>query len=151
MASPYRAVLSGAKIIGAAALLAALLCFQPGAATAQSRPEVDPLTQADIDAYIFLLPRLARGLDSDQKAELLREAGLGPRRAAYVTAKIAVTQALVSGLLSSSQMTADQVSPQLHPSAEELTLVNDNLASLVRAQQAARQAAAQPPSQGPRP
>lgn len=113
--------------------------------------EGGPLTQADIDGYVYLLPRLVGEAerDPDQGARLLREAGLSRQRAAYVGAKIAVAQALVSGLLSSSQMTSDKVPLYLQPSAEELALVNDNLAFLVKAQQAARQAVDRGPGSTP--
>jgi hypothetical protein len=105
------------------------------------------LTQADIDGYIYLLPRLVGEAEQEpeQGARLLREAGLSRQRAAYVGAKVAIAQALVSGLLSSSQLTSDNVPLHLQPSAEELTLVNDNLASLVKAQQAARRVAVKTP------
>ena len=106
-----------------------------------------PLTQADIDAYVYILPRLAgeAGQDPQAAALLMREAGITRKRAAYVGAKITVTQALASGLISTGQLHDDQVPVYLQPSTAELTLVNDNLASLVKAQQAARQAAASRP------
>lgn len=131
----------------ALALLLAGGWLWPGHCAAQGRAEHGPLTQADIDGYIYLLPRLVgeSGRDSERGAGLLREAGLSRGRAAYVGAKVAIAQALVSGLLSSSQLTMDQVPLHLQPSAEELTLVNDNLASLVKAQEAARRAAGSSP------
>lgn len=100
-----------------------------------------------------MLPRLAGEPEQDPEegARLLREAGLSRRRAAYVGAKLAIAQALVSGLLSSSQLTADKVPLRLQPSAEELSLVNDNLTSLLQAQQEARQAAARAPEAAPSP
>lgn len=123
----------------------------PGLGSAQARTDYGPLTQADIDGYIYLLPRLVSGVEQDpeQGLRLLREAGLSRQRAAYVGAKVAIAQALVSGLLSSSQLTSDNVPLHLQPSAEELTLVNDNLASLVKAQEAARRAAALAPEDAP--
>lgn len=137
----------------ALALLLAGCWLWPWLGWAQSRTDYGPLTQADIDGYIYLLPRLVGEAEqvSEQGAGLLREAGLSRQRAAYVGAKVAIAQALVSGLLSSSQLTSDNVPIHLQPSAEELTLVNDNLASLVKAQQAARRAAAQPPAALPSP
>lgn len=134
-------------IAWALALLLAGGCLWPGVGSAQSRVEHGPLTQADIDGYIYLLPRLVgeSGRNSERGAGLLREAGLSRGRAAYVGAKVAIAQALVSGLLSSSQLTTDKVPLHLQPSAEELTLVIDNLGSLVKAQEAARRAAAPSP------
>lgn len=128
------------------------LCW-PGAGAAQDRTDNGRLTQADLDGYIYLLPRLVGQAEEgpEQGSSLLREAGLSRRRAAYVGAKVAIAQALVSGILSSSQLTDDKVPLHLQPSAEELTLVNDNLASLVKAQQAARRAAARAPESVPSP
>jgi hypothetical protein len=125
----------------------------PGAGLAQGQAEYGPLTQADLDGYIYLLPHLVGQTERDpeQGARLLKEAGLSRRRAAYVGAKVAIAQALVSGLLSSSQLTTDKVPPHLQPSAEELTLVNDNLTSLVKAQEAARRSAARTPETAPVP
>ena len=106
-----------------------------------------PLTQTDIDGYVYLTPRLAgtAGRHPDQAVEILKQSGLTRRRAVYVGAKVAVTQALVSGLISPGQLEEQKVPPALRPSTEELQLVTRNLGSLVRAQAQARQAAAQPP------
>jgi hypothetical protein len=126
-------------------ILAALMPVgRLGADDAALMASEGPLTQADLDAYVYILPKMAgqAGQDPQAAALLLRETGLTRRRAAYIGAKIAVTQALASGLLSTGQLHDDQAPLYLQPSTAELTLVNDNLASLLKAQEAARQAAA---------
>ncbi len=109
-----------------------------------SRAFGGPLTQADVDGYMYLLPRLAEvdRKDPEHGARLLRESGLSRARAAYVGAKITIAQALATGLLSTGQLTDEQVPAHLRPSAEEIALIQANLTSLVRAQEAARRAAA---------
>lgn len=103
-----------------------------------------PLTQADLDGYVYLTPRLLgeAAKDPDTAARLLSEAGLGRRRAVYVGAKIAVTQAMITGALTPDQLDKEKVPLYLRPSAEELALVQRNLTSLTQAQVAARRAAA---------
>ncbi|MDR1044826.1 MAG: hypothetical protein LBP33_06880 [Candidatus Adiutrix sp.] len=126
-------------------MLAALMpAARLGADDAALMASEGPLTQADLDAYVYMLPKMAgqAGQDPQAAALLFKEAGLTRRRAAYIVAKITVTQALASGLVSTGQLHDDQVPAYLQPSTAELTLVNDNLASLVKAQEAARQAAA---------
>lgn len=105
-----------------------------------------PLTQTDIDGYVYLTPRLAGpdGRNPDQAVSILKQSGLTRRRAVYVGAKVAVTQALVSGLMSPAQLEEQKVPPSLRPSTEELQLVTRNLGSLVQAQNQARRAAALP-------
>jgi hypothetical protein len=104
-----------------------------------------PLTQADIDSYVYLTPRLAgpAGQNPDQAVEIFKQSGFTRRRAVFVGAKVAVTQALASGLMSQTQLEEQKVPLPLRPSAEELQLVTRNLDSLVEAQDQARQAAAQ--------
>jgi hypothetical protein len=104
-----------------------------------------PLTQADIDSYVYLTPRLAgpAGQNPDKAVEIFRRSGFTRSRAVFVGAKVAVTQALASGLMSQTELEEQKVPLPLRPSAEELQLVTRNLDSLVQAQDQARQAAAQ--------
>ncbi len=140
-------------------LLLALLLIGVGWAGVQARAQTPapmpdpsamanegPLTQGDIDGYVYLTPRLAGpdGRNPDQAAAVLKQSGLTRRRAVYVGAKVAVTQALVSGLMSPGQLEEQNVPPSLRPSTGELQLVTRNLGSLVQAQSQARRAAAQP-------
>ncbi len=102
-----------------------------------------PLTQADIDAYLYFAPRLAgpQGRDPESAAKVIAQAGLTRRRAVYVTAKIAVTQAMALGALSPNQLLERGIDEALRPSTEELTLITVNRSSLEQVQAAARQAA----------
>lgn len=99
-----------------------------------------PLTQADIDGYIYLLPRLLGEAARNQATAslLLKESGLTRRRAAHVAAKIAIAQALNTGSMSPNQLTENQVPLSLHPTPDELRLVQINLISLQQAQFEAR-------------
>ncbi|MDR2725537.1 MAG: hypothetical protein LBC90_05650 [Candidatus Adiutrix sp.] len=121
--------------LGFTALLA-LACFS-GPALAYTEVREGPLTQADIDAYIFLAPRFFGDIMDypDQAAKLLNEVKLTRRRAIYITAKIPLTQALARGLISPGQLVGIPV--YLHPTTEEVRLVNSNLMTLMQAESAA--------------
>jgi len=117
---------------GLAALLA-LVCLSSPALAAGEDGE-GPLTQADIDAYVYLAPRLFGDIMNypDKAAKVLSEAKLTRRRAIYVTAKIPLTQALARGLISPGQLM--DVPANLRPTVEEVRLVNANLMTLMQAE-----------------
>jgi hypothetical protein len=114
----------------------ALLCLSAPALAGPGDQE-GPLTQADIDAYIYLAPRLLGDIMNypDQAAKLLTEAKLTRERAIYITAKIPLTQALARGLISPGQLT--EIPANLRPTTEEVQLVNDNLMTLMQAESVA--------------
>ena len=126
------------------ALLLALAFLSAPASAQEDFADEPALTQADIDGYIHLTPRLLgqAARDPETAALLLAEAGLSRRRAVYVGAKIAVAQAMATGALTPDQLDREKVPVYLRPSAEELSLVQHNLTSLTQAQIAARRAAA---------
>jgi hypothetical protein len=113
----------------------ALVCLS-APALAAGKDQESPLTQADIDAYIYMAPRLFGKIMNhpDQAAKLLNEAKLTRRRAIYITAKIPLTQALARGLISPGQLM--DIPAHLHPTIEEVKLVNANLPALMRAESA---------------
>lgn len=94
-----------------------------------------PLTQADIDAYVYLLPRLTGPdpLQSDAAALALRESGLSRQRAAYVGIKVALAEAMVEGFMTPDRLAEENLPSYLQPSAEELSLVSDNLETIKKA------------------
>lgn len=102
-----------------------------------------PLTQADIDAYVFLLPQLVNepGREPEEMALALKQSGLSRKRAAYVGAKVVFAQAIVEGSLSPDRMVEENIPSYLQPSAEELRLVSDNLETIKKVQSAAAKAA----------
>ena len=118
----------------AAAALALVLSAAPALG---SEDREGPLTQADIDAYIFLAPRLLGDIMNypDQAAKLLKEVNLTRQRAMYITAKIPLTQTLARGLVSPGQLMG--IPAYLHPTTEEVQLVNDNLLTLMQAESVA--------------
>ena len=121
----------------APALALAALLFLPAPILAWNDAQEGPLTQADIDAYIFLAPRLLGEIINypDQAAKVLAEANLTRRRAIYITAKIPLIQVLARGLVSPSRLM--NIPGYLHPSTEEVQLVNANLMTLMQAESAA--------------
>ena len=127
--------------LSAAALgLAAALILLSASLEAREYREA-PLTQADIDAYIFLAPRLLGDIMRypDQAAKILDEAKVTRRRAIYITAKIPLTQALARGLISPASLV--YVPARLHPTTEEVQLINANLKTLMQAEGAVIDAA----------
>jgi hypothetical protein len=117
------------------AAVLALVCLSAPALAAGEDQE-GHLTQTDIDAYIYLAPRLFGKIMNhpEQAAQLLNEAGLTRRRAIHITAKIPLTQALARGLVSPGQMM--DIPANLRPTLEEVQLVNANLPALMRAESA---------------
>lgn len=126
------------------ALLLMLVMAAPALAQNGNDNSQAPLTQADLDAYIYLVPRLTPEVTRDpaRANQLLVDVGITKKRAVYVGAKIAIAQAMAIGALSPQQLTDNNVPLHLQPSPEEVSLVNTNLASLTLAQETARRAAA---------
>ena len=110
--------------------------------TAQARDSLAPLSQGDIDGYVYLLPRLRGDIAKNQVEALgiLRDAGLTRERAAFVATKVAISQSILDGLLSPSQLDNGKIPYRLRPSAEELNLVQKNITSLEQAQHLAKRA-----------
>jgi hypothetical protein len=124
------------KLRGLATVLA-LFCLSIPALAGPGEQQEGPLTQTDIDAYIYLAPRLLGDIMNypDQAAKLLAEANLTRERAIYITAKIPLTQALARGLISPGQLT--EIPASLRPTTEEVQLVNANLLTLMQAESVA--------------
>ncbi len=103
-----------------------------------------PLTQADIDAYANILPLLTTEATRDAAGinQLMISYNIGKKRLVYVGAKVAIAQAMAIGALSPRQLADHNVPLYLHPSPEEVVLVNTNLHSLTLAQEKARRATA---------
>jgi hypothetical protein len=90
-----------------------------------------PLSQADIDAYIKIMPELTRLLNDPQSAEQLAASlNLSQSRFSYIVAKVGLTMALASGA-DPKMLGLDSLPKALHPSDRELRLVKDNLEALI--------------------
>jgi hypothetical protein len=92
-----------------------------------------PLGQADVDAYIKIMPELTGLLSDPQGAEQLA-AGLNLSRIrfSYIVAKVPLAMALASGA-DPRALGLDSLPRALHPSDLELRLVKDNLEALLKA------------------
>ncbi|MDR0882487.1 MAG: hypothetical protein LBP55_08090 [Candidatus Adiutrix sp.] len=124
--------------IGRFLLILALALWGLGYGPDVARAQTGHLTQADIDGYVYLLPRLAGAQDQERQAAYLRESGLSRQRAAFVSAKILITQAVATGRLATGHLTDKKVPLQLQPSPEEMKLITINLTSIVKAQETAQ-------------
>jgi hypothetical protein len=120
------------------------LVLSQGAAFAQAdmglaMSREGPLTQADVDAYVYLAPRLSaeEARDRETALRLLAEVKLTKTRAAYIALKIPLAQAMVMGLMKPEGLEENETPPYLRPGAAELALVADNLQTLLQAQRAA--------------
>lgn len=103
-----------------------------------------PLTQADIDAYVYIMPRLTPELthDAARANQLMINAGVNKKRLVYVGAKVAIAQAMAIGAMTPRQLADHHVPLYMQPSPEEISLITTNLQSLTLAQETARRAAA---------
>jgi hypothetical protein len=124
-----------AVLLGLTTVLATL-CLSASALANEASRE-GPLTQADIDAYIYMAPRLFGEIMNypDEAVKLLNEVKLTRRRAIYIATKIPLTQALARGLISPGRLM--DIPAYLHPTTEEVQLINSNLMTLMQAESAA--------------
>ena len=129
--------ISGKMLFG---LVSPLLIIALLATPSQARDTLKPLSQADIDGYVYLLPRLQGEVLKNpvEASTILGFAGLTRERAAFVTTKIAISQFILAGILSPSQLDDGKIPYRLRPSAAELNLVQKNIVSLVQAQNLAQ-------------
>ena len=85
-----------------------------------------PLAQADIDAYLKLMPKLMKGVASeDEFNKLLTEVGLSQTRFAMATSKISLAQALALGA-TLDQFNAAQLPDEMKPTDADVALVKKN-------------------------
>lgn len=119
------------------------LALTPALAQAQTEPagtlppevaaslaKEKPLAQADIDAYLKVLPKMGDvAKDPSAVAKLYEDAGFTEIRFSYVAGKIGLGMALASGA-TPEQMNMDQIPEVLRPSDAEVELVKKNLDKL---------------------
>jgi hypothetical protein len=92
-----------------------------------------PLSQADVDAYVKIMPEMTKLLSDPQSAEnLAASLNLSQIRFSYIVAKVPLTMALASGA-DPKALGLDSLPKALHPSDQELRLVKGNLEKLVTA------------------
>jgi len=92
-----------------------------------------PLGQADVDAYIKIMPEMTKLLSDPQSAESLAASlNLSQIRFSYIVAKVPLTMALASGA-DPKALGLDSLPKALHPSDKELALVKGNLEALITA------------------
>jgi len=92
-----------------------------------------PLGQADVDAYIKIMPEMTKLLSDPQSAEnLAASLNLSQIRFSYIVAKVPLTMALASGA-DPKALGLDSLPKALHPSDQELALVKANLEALITA------------------
>jgi hypothetical protein len=130
-----------------------ILAASPGLSSAQGTVHSDippaviealsgepPLGQADVDAYMKIMPELTRLLSDPQSAESLASSlNLSQIRFSYIMAKVPLTMALVSGA-DPRALGLDSLPQALHPSDQELSLVKQNLNALIEAAEEANRA-----------
>jgi hypothetical protein len=109
-------------------------------AVIETLDEEPPLSQADVDAYIKIMPELTRLLSDPHNAEQLAASlDLSQIRFSFIVAKVPLTMALASGA-DPKILGLDSLPKALRPSDRELRLVKDNLEALVAAAEEANRA-----------
>lgn len=99
----------------------------------QAWADEKPLTQADIDAYIKLLPSTgAVASDTAAVAKLYEGAGFSEARFGFVASKIGLSMGLAAGA-TAQQLGLDQVPAVLRPSEADIELVKKNADNLQKA------------------
>ncbi|MDR2725536.1 MAG: hypothetical protein LBC90_05645 [Candidatus Adiutrix sp.] len=109
-------------------------------AVIETLAEEPPLGQADLEAYIKIIPELPKLLSDPQSAEQLAAGlNLSPIRFSYIVVKVPLVMALASGVDPKS-LGLDSLPQSLRPSDSELSLVKDNLETLIEAAEKANRA-----------
>lgn len=105
----------------------------PEAALAEMQKE-GPLTQADVDIYIKLLPTMGQAMTggADGLKSIHEASGLSEVRLSMVMTKVALSQALASGL-TMEQLNAQQIPDVMKPTDAEVELVKKNMDKLNKA------------------
>lgn len=92
-----------------------------------------PLTQADIDAYLKVLPKMGAAMNSaEAMAALSTEAGFSDVRFSYVGSKVGFAMSLAAGA-TAQQMDMSQIPQVLRPTEAEIELVKKNIEPLQKA------------------
>ncbi|MDR3038630.1 MAG: hypothetical protein LBV21_05010 [Candidatus Adiutrix sp.] len=89
-----------------------------------------PISQADVDAYIKIIPELPKLMNDPQSAETIAAAhNLSPVRFSYIMAKVPLTMAIAAGA-DPKTLGLEALPKVLHPTAPELAVVRTNLEAL---------------------
>jgi len=92
-----------------------------------------PLTQADIDAYLKVLPKMGSVMNNpDGMGSLAKEAGFSDVRFSYVSGRVGFAMSQAAGA-TAQQMDLSQVPQALRPTDAEIELVKKNLDALQKA------------------
>ena len=85
-----------------------------------------PLTQADVDAFVKIMPEMAKtGGSPDAVAKLYKDAGLSETRATYVMTKVSLGLSMGMGV-TAEQMGMGNMPEAVLPTKDEVELVKKN-------------------------
>lgn len=102
-------------------------------AVVDSLAKEPPISQADVDAYIKIIPELPKLMSDPQSADGLAAAHqLSQVRFSYIMAKVPLTMAIAAGA-DPKALGLEELPTLLHPSAEELAVIKANLRALSEA------------------
>jgi len=89
------------------------------------------MTQADVDAYIKILPNLGKAMsDPNAMAAMVKESGLSEARLGMVMTKVSLAQALAMGMTMeqlNSSLNAGQIPEVMKPTDADVALVKNNM------------------------
>lgn len=85
-----------------------------------------PLTQADVDAYIKMMPELAKaGGNPEAATKVYKDAGLSEIRFSYIMTKVSLGMSLGMGM-TAEQLGLGDMPEAILPNKEEIELVKKN-------------------------
>lgn len=86
-----------------------------------------PMTQADVDVYIKILPQLAKAAtDPSAAANIQKASGLSDIRLGMIMTKISLAQAVNMGM-TLDQLNVDQLPEAMRPTEDDIALVKTNM------------------------
>jgi len=99
----------------------------------QALKDEKPLSQADIDAYIKIMPEMPKTMsDPAALVKAYEAAGLSEVRFSYIVSKISLGQAMLMGA-TAEQLNLNQLPEALRPTEAETALIKNNMDALNKA------------------
>ena len=94
-----------------------------------------PLTQADLDTFIRIMPEMSRAAEKDpsQAVKIYEKAGFTENRFGLIFSKATLGMFMASGISREALMSGQDVPEVLMPSDAEVELIKKNMAALEKA------------------
>lgn len=130
------------SVLSLVLLLSAVPALAQSEASDEISPEIiaalknePPLTQADIDTFIKIMPEMSKAAEKDpaQAVKIYEKAGLTENRFGLIFSKVTLGMFVASGIPKETLTSGQDVPEVLVPSDAEIELIKKNLEALEKA------------------